>query len=65
MHSILSTYSNPASDASWDQMDDPEINVTRWVPDHMVTNCAGCDKAFTMIKRKHHCRYIILYQKES
>ncbi|XP_045171881.1 myotubularin-related protein 4-like isoform X2 [Mercenaria mercenaria] len=56
LQSIQSNYSNAASDASWDQMDDPEVNVTRWVPDHMVTQCAGCEMQFTVIKRKHHCR---------
>ena len=57
LQSIQSNYSNAASDASWDQMDDPEVNVTRWVPDHMVTQCAGCEMEFSMLKRKHHCRY--------
>lgn len=54
--SIQSNFSNAASDTSWDHMDDPEVNVTRWVPDHMVTQCAGCDVEFSMLKRKHHCR---------
>lgn len=62
LQSIQSNYSNAASDASWDQMDDPEVNVTRWVPDHMVTQCAGCEMEFTMIKRKHHCRYLISFR---
>ena len=56
LQSIQSNYSNAASDASWDQMDDPEVNIVRWVPDHTVTHCAGCDTMFTMLKRKHHCR---------
>ncbi|KAL4223513.1 Myotubularin-related protein 4 [Mactra antiquata] len=55
LQSIQSTYSN-ASDASWDQMDDPEVNVTRWVPDHLVTQCAACETEFTTFRRKHHCR---------
>ncbi|WAR04039.1 MTMR3-like protein [Mya arenaria] len=54
--SIQSNYSNAASDASWDQMDDPEVNMTRWVPDHSVTHCAGCDTQFTWRIRRHHCR---------
>lgn len=54
--SIQSNYSNAASDASWDQMDDPEVNIVRWVPDHTVTHCASCDQQFTYLNRKHHCR---------
>lgn len=55
LHSIQSNYSN-ASDASWDHMEDPEVNVQYWVPDHMVTHCAGCEIRFSLTVRKHHCR---------
>lgn len=56
MQSMHSNHSNAASDASWDQMDDPEVQLTRWVPDHTVTQCASCESEFGMIRRKHHCR---------
>lgn len=55
LNSIQSNYSN-ASDASWDHMEDPEVNVQYWVPDHMVTHCAGCEIKFSLTVRKHHCR---------
>ncbi|KAL5249558.1 hypothetical protein ACHWQZ_G018432 [Mnemiopsis leidyi] len=28
-----------------------------WVPDCQVTRCSSCDDMFTLLKRKHHCRY--------
>jgi len=28
-----------------------------WVPDSEVTRCSSCDDTFTLLKRKHHCRY--------
>lgn len=27
-----------------------------WIPDHMATVCAGCQKHFSLYRRKHHCR---------
>ncbi|KAJ6247588.1 faciogenital dysplasia protein [Anaeramoeba flamelloides] len=27
-----------------------------WVPDSVATNCGLCNKAFSMLKRRHHCR---------
>ncbi|XP_071094279.1 phosphatidylinositol-3,5-bisphosphate 3-phosphatase MTMR3-like isoform X1 [Haliotis cracherodii] len=52
----LGNVSNPASDVSWEQVDDGESKMTLWVPDHAVTHCAGCDYAFSLVRRKHHCR---------
>lgn len=28
-----------------------------WVPDSDVTHCSSCVETFTLLKRKHHCRY--------
>lgn len=53
----LGNYSNAASDVSWEQVDEKDSNMTMWIPDHAVTHCAGCEGAFWMAKRKHHCRY--------
>ena len=30
--------------------------ATKWVPDHAVSHCMGCDTAFWAINRRHHCR---------
>ncbi|XP_033747219.1 myotubularin-related protein 3-like [Pecten maximus] len=48
--------SNAASDVSWEQIDDTESKLVKWVPDHAVTHCGNCDLSFGMINRKHHCR---------
>lgn len=29
-----------------------------WVPDDHAQNCLHCDIKFTLIKRRHHCRYV-------
>lgn len=52
----LGTLSNAASDASWEAIEDSEEKIVMWVPDSLVTHCAGCDGQFWMAKRKHHCR---------
>ncbi|XP_058463476.1 protein RUFY3 isoform X2 [Malaya genurostris] len=31
-------------------------NGGSWTPDKAVTNCRGCDKEFSITRRKHHCR---------
>lgn len=54
--SSLGTESNPASDVSWEQVDERESRVTLWVPDHVVKNCAACSEDFWIGRRKHHCR---------
>lgn len=48
--------SNAASDVSWEQIDDADSKLVKWVPDHAVTHCGNCDLSFGMINRKHHCR---------
>ncbi|XP_051829050.1 myotubularin-related protein 3 isoform X4 [Antechinus flavipes] len=30
--------------------------MTRWLPDHLAAHCYGCDSAFWLASRKHHCR---------
>lgn len=32
--------------------------ATDWTPDQEVTNCNCCNTAFSITKRKHHCRYV-------
>lgn len=48
-----------ASDMSWEQVEEKDSHMTLWVPDHVVTHCAECQQEFWMVRRKHHCRYII------
>ncbi|XP_059179247.1 myotubularin-related protein 3-like [Physella acuta] len=48
--------SHPASDASWENVDENEAKIVLWVPDSAVTHCAGCDGIFWIGRRKHHCR---------
>ena len=54
--SSLGTESNPASDVSWEQVDERDSRITLWVPDHVVTHCAACGGDFWIGRRKHHCR---------
>nr|XP_033812309.1 myotubularin-related protein 3 isoform X6 [Geotrypetes seraphini]XP_033812310.1 myotubularin-related protein 3 isoform X6 [Geotrypetes seraphini] len=44
------------SEASWEQVDKQDTEVTRWLPDHLAANCYGCDSKFWLASRKHHCR---------
>lgn len=48
--------SNAASDVSWENIDENESKMIRWVPDHAVTHCAECESGFGFLVRKHHCR---------
>ncbi|XP_062570524.1 myotubularin-related protein 4-like [Saccostrea cucullata] len=48
--------SNAASDVSWENIDESESKMIRWVPDHAVTHCAECEAGFSLLVRKHHCR---------
>ena len=59
MHS-LGGCSN-ASDVSWEQLDESDAKIVKWVPDYVVTHCAGCNTAFGIVKRKHHCRLIYIF----
>ena len=43
--------------ASWECVEDGEGVGVKWVPDHAATHCQGCAAAFSLIVRKHHCRY--------
>ncbi|XP_053136023.1 myotubularin-related protein 3 isoform X4 [Hemicordylus capensis] len=44
------------SETSWEQVDKQDTEVTRWLPDHLAAHCYGCDSAFWLASRKHHCR---------
>ncbi|XP_078523342.1 phosphatidylinositol-3,5-bisphosphate 3-phosphatase MTMR3 isoform X4 [Lissotriton helveticus] len=44
------------SEASWEQVDKQDTEVTRWLPDHLAANCYGCESKFWLASRKHHCR---------
>uniref|UniRef100_A0A8D0HP06 phosphatidylinositol-3,5-bisphosphate 3-phosphatase n=1 Tax=Sphenodon punctatus TaxID=8508 RepID=A0A8D0HP06_SPHPU len=44
------------SEASWEQVDKQDTEVTRWLPDHLAAHCYGCDNTFWLASRKHHCR---------
>ncbi|XP_009869234.1 PREDICTED: LOW QUALITY PROTEIN: myotubularin-related protein 3, partial [Apaloderma vittatum] len=44
------------SEASWEQVDKQDTEVTRWLPDHLAAHCYGCESTFWLASRKHHCR---------
>ncbi|XP_029115317.1 phosphatidylinositol-3,5-bisphosphate 3-phosphatase MTMR3 isoform X2 [Scleropages formosus] len=44
------------SEASWEQVDKQDAEVTRWYPDHLAAQCYGCESRFWLATRKHHCR---------
>lgn len=44
------------SEASWEQVDTKDTEVTRWYPDHLAAQCYGCERGFWLATRKHHCR---------
>ncbi|XP_051964841.1 myotubularin-related protein 3 isoform X2 [Xyrauchen texanus] len=44
------------SEASWEQVDKQDSEVTRWYPDHLAAQCYGCERGFWLATRKHHCR---------
>ncbi|MEJ1274435.1 hypothetical protein NN561_005319 [Cricetulus griseus] len=44
------------SEASWEQVDKQDTEMTRWLPDHLAAHCYACDSAFWLASRKHHCR---------
>ncbi|XP_006007536.1 myotubularin-related protein 3 isoform X3 [Latimeria chalumnae] len=44
------------SEASWEQVDKQDTEVTRWYPDHLAAHCYGCASKFWLASRKHHCR---------
>ncbi|XP_029573230.1 myotubularin-related protein 3 isoform X1 [Salmo trutta] len=43
------------SEASWEQVDKNDTEVTRWYPDHLAAQCYGCESRFWLATRKHHC----------
>ncbi|XP_063769439.1 myotubularin-related protein 3 isoform X4 [Pseudophryne corroboree] len=50
------------SEASWEQVNKRDTEVTRWLPDHLAANCHNCDSKFWLASRKHHCRTKIQQQ---
>ncbi|XDV49594.1 hypothetical protein PO909_018813 [Leuciscus waleckii] len=56
-HNCLSRCSTELfSEASWEQVDKQDTEVTRWYPDHLAAQCYGCERGFWLATRKHHCR---------
>ncbi|XP_063171425.1 myotubularin-related protein 3 isoform X2 [Candoia aspera] len=56
-HNCLSRCSTEIfSEASWEQVDKQDTEVTRWLPDHLAAHCYSCDSVFWLVSRKHHCR---------
>ncbi|CAK6959572.1 myotubularin-related protein 3 [Scomber scombrus] len=56
-HNCLSRCSTELfSEASWEQVDKQDTEVTRWYPDHLAAHCYGCESRFWLATRKHHCR---------
>uniref|UniRef100_A0A8C1PT00 phosphatidylinositol-3,5-bisphosphate 3-phosphatase n=1 Tax=Cyprinus carpio TaxID=7962 RepID=A0A8C1PT00_CYPCA len=51
-HSVTELF----SEASWEQVDNQDTEVTRWYPDHLAAQCYGCERGFWLATRKHHCR---------
>uniref|UniRef100_A0A671S4N8 phosphatidylinositol-3,5-bisphosphate 3-phosphatase n=1 Tax=Sinocyclocheilus anshuiensis TaxID=1608454 RepID=A0A671S4N8_9TELE len=51
-HSVTELF----SEASWEQVDKQDTEVTRWYPDHLAAQCYGCERGFWLATRKHHCR---------
>ncbi|XP_056447557.1 myotubularin-related protein 3 isoform X2 [Gadus chalcogrammus] len=43
------------SEASWEQVDKTDAEVTRWYPDHLAAQCYRCESRFWLASRKHHC----------
>ncbi|KAF1388852.1 hypothetical protein PFLUV_G00067020 [Perca fluviatilis] len=43
------------SEASWEQVDKQDTEVTRWYPDHLAAQCYGCESRFWLATRRHHC----------
>ncbi|KAM3867675.1 phosphatidylinositol-3,5-bisphosphate 3-phosphatase MTMR3 [Diretmus argenteus] len=55
-HNCLSRCSTELfSEASWEQVDKQDTEVTRWYPDHLAAQCYGCESRFWLATRKHHC----------
>lgn len=46
---------------SWEAVEVKEGDPTRWIPDHAVVACMGCETRFWVACRKHHCRYVFQY----
>ncbi len=42
-----------------------EFVLPRWQPDAEVTYCPICHTQFSIFVRKHHCRYVLLFQRLS
>ena len=40
-----------------EENDDDEDKLVLWVPDSKVSACPACHKPFTVLRRRHHCRF--------
>ncbi|KAJ8395639.1 hypothetical protein AAFF_G00031200 [Aldrovandia affinis] len=44
------------SEAGWEQVEQQDTKATQWYPDHVASQCYGCESSFWLATRKHHCR---------
>ena len=43
-----------------EELGNGRVMATDWMPDKEATNCNCCTAAFSLTKRKHHCRSALL-----
>ncbi|XP_038104614.1 RUN and FYVE domain-containing protein 2 isoform X2 [Culex quinquefasciatus] len=48
---------NQTTSGGGDSKGDSGSNGGSWTPDKGVSNCKGCEKEFSITRRKHHCRH--------
>ena len=49
---VMTTCSLPKSDSQLSA-----VPKSQWLPDKAVENCEGCQLAFSVFYRRHHCRF--------
>lgn len=53
---VLQAFSDVYDMGGSDKQKADNSQPPRWVPDDSVTECFACKDAFTVVRRKHHCR---------
>lgn len=51
-----SSVSSLSNEEGWEQVQYDDVTPTRWVPDHISSNCSSCGQQFSVMLRRHHCR---------